>query len=194
MKMYVKFDFNALCRKVLDEKLKEYGVKYRMLDFGEVEFYEDFTKEQHTVFKKKLQDYGIEIIESQKTALVQKIKDAIVELVFSENNISVKASIYISEKLNHSYGYLSNLFSEITYNSIENFIIIQKIEYAKELMISNKYSLTEISLRLNYSSVAHLSSQFKNITGLTPSLFLKIISKRKSLKEKEMELSIRNLV
>lgn len=194
MKMYVKFDFNALCRKVLDEKLKEYGVKYRMLDFGEVEFYEDFTQEQHTVFKKKLQDYGIEIIESQKIALVQKIKDAIVELVFSENNISVKASIYISEKLNHSYGYLSNLFSEITYTSIENFIIIQKIEYAKELMISNKYSLTEISLRLNYSSVAHLSSQFKNITGLTPSLFLKMISKRKNLKEKEVELSTRNLV
>lgn len=193
MKMYVKFDFNALCRKVLDEKLKEYGVKYRMLDFGEVEFYEDFTQEQHTVFKKSLQDYGIEIIESQRIALVQKIKDAIVELVFSENNISVKASIYISEKLNHSYGYLSNLFSEITYTSIENFIIIQKIEYAKELMISNKYSLTEISLRLNYSSVAHLSSQFKNITGLTPSLFLKMISKRKNLKEKEVELSTRNL-
>lgn len=191
--MYVKFDFNALCRKVLDEKLKEYGVKYRMLDFGEVEFYEDFTQEQHTVFKKSLQDYGIEIIESQRIALVQKIKDAIVELVFSENNISVKASIYISEKLNHSYGYLSNLFSEITYTSIENFIIIQKIEYAKELMISNKYSLTEISLRLNYSSVAHLSSQFKNITGLTPSLFLKMISKRKNLKEKEVELSTRNL-
>lgn len=192
--MYVKFDFNALCRKVLDEKLKEYGVRYRMLDFGEVEFYEDFTQEQHNVFKEKLQDYGIEVIESQKIALVQKIKDAIVELVFSENNISVKASIYISEKLNHSYGYLSNLFSEITYSSIENFIIIQKIEYAKELMISNKYSLTEISLRLNYSSVAHLSSQFKNITGLTPSLFLKIISKRKCLKEKEIELSIRSLV
>lgn len=192
--MYVKFDFNALCRKVLDEKLQEYGVKYQMLDFGEVEFYEDFTQEQHLVFKKRLQDYGIEIIESQKIALVQKIKDAIVELVFSQDNISVKASIYIAEKLNHSYGYLSNMFSEITYTSIENFIIIQKIEYAKELMMSNKYSLTEISLRLNYSSVAHLSSQFKNITGLTPSLFLKIIGKRKSLKEKERTLSIKNLV
>jgi AraC-like DNA-binding protein len=192
MKMYVKFDFNALCRKVLDEKLQEYGLKYRMLDFGEVEFYEDFTQEQHLTFKKKLQDYGIEIIESQKIALVQKIKDAIVELVFSENNISVKASIYIAEKLNHSYGYLSNMFSEITYTSIENFIIIQKIEYAKELMMSNKYSLTEISLRLNYSSVAHLSSQFKNITGLTPSLFLKIIGKRKNLQE--IALSAKNIV
>ncbi|MCE3075563.1 helix-turn-helix domain-containing protein [Chryseobacterium gwangjuense] len=192
MKMYVKFDFNALCRKVLDDQLKEYGLKYRMLDFGEVEFYEDFTQEQHLVFKRKLQDYGIEIIESQKIALVQKIKDAIVGLVFAENNISIKASIYIAEKLNHSYGYLSNLFSEITYTSIENFIIIQKIEYAKELMLSNKYSLTEISLKLNYSSVAHLSSQFKNITGLTPSQFLKIIGKRKNLKE--VELSTKTIV
>lgn len=179
MKMYVKFDFNALCKKVLDEKLKEHGLKYRLLNFGEVEFYESLTQEQHSIFKKNLEDYGIEIIESQKTALIQKIKDAIVELVFSEETIQVKASIYISEKLNHSYGYLSNLFSEVTYTSIENFIILQKIEYAKELIINNKQSLTEIALKLNYSSVAHLSTQFKNMTGVTPSQFQKIIVKRR---------------
>lgn len=179
MKMYVKFDFNALCKKVLDEKLKEQGLKYRLLNFGEVEFYESFTQEQHSVFKKNLKDYGIEIIESQKTALVQKIKDAIVELVFCNEAIPVKASIYIAEKLKHSYGYLSNLFSEVTYTSIENFIILQKIEYAKELIISNKQSLTEIAHKLNYSSVAHLSTQFKNTTGITPSQFHKIIMKRR---------------
>ncbi|MDH6252613.1 AraC-like DNA-binding protein [Chryseobacterium sp. H1D6B] len=179
MKMYVKFDFNAICKKVLDEKLKEHGLKYRMLNFGEVEFYESLTQEQHTVFKKNLEDYGIEIIESQKTALVQKIKDAIVELVFSDEFIPVKASIYIAEKLKHSYGYLSNLFSEVAYTSIENFIILQKIEYAKELIVSNKLSLTEIALKLNYSSVAHLSTQFKNTTGITPSQFQKIIVKRR---------------
>lgn len=179
MKMYVKFDFNALCKKILDEKLKEHGLKYRLLNFGEVEFYESLTQEQHNIFKKNLEDYGIEIIESQKTALIQKIKDAIVELVFSEETIQVKASIYIAEKLNHSYGYLSNLFSEVTYTSIENFIMLQKIEYAKELIISNKQSLTEIALKLNYSSVAHLSTQFKNMTGITPSQFQKIIIKRR---------------
>lgn len=177
--MYVKFDFNALCKKILDEKLKEHGLKYRLLNFGEVEFYESLTQEQHNIFKKNLEDYGIEIIESQKTALIQKIKDAIVELVFSEETIQVKASIYIAEKLNHSYGYLSNLFSEVTYTSIENFIMLQKIEYAKELIISNKQSLTEIALKLNYSSVAHLSTQFKNMTGITPSQFQKIIIKRR---------------
>ena len=179
MKMYVKFDFNALCKKVLDEKLKEHGLKYRLLNFGEVEFYEPLTQEQHHLFKKNLEDYGIEIIESQKTALVQKIKDAIVELVFSDEIIPVKASIYISEKLNHSYGYLSNLFSEVAYTSIENFIILQKREHAKALIIRNKQSLTEIAHKLNYSSVAHLSTQFKNTTGITPSQFQKIIGKRR---------------
>ncbi|WP_072411453.1 helix-turn-helix domain-containing protein [Chryseobacterium limigenitum] len=179
MKMYVKFDFNALCKKVLDEKLKEHGLKYRLLNFGEVEFYESLTQEQHTIFKKNLEDYGIEIIESQRTALVQKIKDAIVEMVFTEEMIPVKASIYIAEKLNHSYGYLSNLFSEVSFTSIENFIILQKIEYAKELIINNKQSLTEIAHKLNYSSVAHLSTQFKNTTGVTPSQFQKIIIKRR---------------
>lgn len=179
--MYVKFDFNALCKKVLDEKLKEQGLKYRLLNFGEVEFYESITQEQHSLFKKNLEDYGIEIIESQKAALIQKIKDAIVELVFSDEMIPVKASIYIAEKLNHSYGYLSNLFSEVTHTSIENFIILQKIEYTKELILNNKQNLTEIAHRLNYSSVAHLSTQFKNTTGITPSQFQKIIMKRRKI-------------
>lgn len=181
MKMYVKFDFNTLCKKILDEKLREQGLKYRLLNFGEVEFYESLTQEQHKNFKRNLEDYGIEIIENQKAALVQKIKDAIVELISSEEGVSVKASIYIAEKLNHSYGYLSNLFSEITHTSIENFLIIRKIEFAKELIISKKLSFTEIAYRLNYSSVAHLSTQFKNTTGMTPSQFQKIISLRRKL-------------
>lgn len=179
--MYVKFNFNALCQKVLDDKLKEHGLKYRLLNFGEVEFYESFTQEQHKIFKENLEDYGIEIIENHKTALVQKIKDAISDLVFSHEAIPVKASIYISERLNHSYGYLSNLFSEFTHTSIENFIILQKIEYAKSLIINKKLNLTEIAHRLNYSSVAHLSSQFKNTTGITPSQFQKIIARKRKV-------------
>ena len=185
--MYVKFDFNTLCKKVLDEKLKEHGLKYRLLNFGEVEIYDAFTQDQHKDFKKTLEDYGIEIIENQKTALVQKIKDTITELVFSDKIIPVKASIYIAEKLNHSYGYLSNLFSETAFTSIENFIIIQKIEYAKELIISKKQSLTEIADRLNYSSVAHLSTQFKNTTGMTPSQFQKIVTMRRRIQHANHE-------
>ncbi len=180
MKMYIRFDFNTLYKKILNEKLKEYGLKYRLLNFGEVEFYDSFTSEQQTAIKNSLEEYGIEIIEGQKTALVQKIKDAIAGLIFSDEILSVKASVYISERLNHSYGYLSNLFSEIEFTSIENFIILQKIEYAKELMISKQHSLTEIAEKLQYSSVAHLSTQFKNTTGITPSHFQKIIAKKRT--------------
>ena len=177
--MYVKFDFNTLCMKVLEEKLRDQGLKYRLLNFGEVELYESLTQEQCNTFKKKLEDYGIEVIESQKTALVQKIKDAITEFIGSDEVIPVKASIYIAEKLNHSYGYLSNVFSEVANTSIENFIMIQKIEYAKELIISKRHNLTEIAQILNYSSVAHLSTQFKNMTGITPSYFQKIMTMRR---------------
>ncbi|WP_312902461.1 AraC family transcriptional regulator [Chryseobacterium taichungense] len=183
MKMYVKFDFNTLCRKVLEEKLKDQGIKYRVLNFGEVELYESLTDEQCKAFKENLEDYGIEIIESQKTALVQKIKDAISELVGSDDIIPVKASIYIAERLNHSYGYLSTLFSEVANTSIENFIIIQKIEYAKDLILNSRQNLTEIAQKLNYSSVAHLSTQFKNTTGITPSQFQKIVAMRRKVQQ-----------
>lgn len=189
MKMYVKFDFNTLCRKVLEEKLKDQGVKYRLLNFGEVEFYESLTLEQCKAFKEDLGNYGIEIIENQRTALVQKIKDAIGEIIGSDEAISVKASIYIAEKLNLSYGYLSNLFSEVTNTSIENFIIIQKIEHAKELIINSRKNLTEIAQKLNYSSVAHLSAQFKNMTGITPSQFQKIIAMRRKARQYDHQYS-----
>ncbi|GEN77040.1 hypothetical protein CHA01nite_27800 [Chryseobacterium hagamense] len=178
--MYVKFDFNMLCRKVLEDKLREHGLKYLILNFGEVELYESFPNSLHNSFRKNLENYGIEIIENQKAALVQKIKDVIAGMVFSDDPVSLKTSVYIAEKLNHSYGYLSNLFSENAYISIENFIIIQKVEYAKELIIARQHTLTEIAHRLNYSSVAHLSAQFKKTTGMTPSRFQKIILRRKA--------------
>ena len=111
--------------------------------------------------------------------MVQKIKDAIIELVYMDDNNNFKSSVFLAEKLNHSYGYLSNVFSEVTYSSIENFIILQKIERAKQLMLVNEMSLTEIAFLLNYSSVAHLSTQFKNTTGITPSAFQRIIKKRR---------------
>ncbi|MNE76645.1 DNA-binding transcriptional regulator AraC [compost metagenome] len=96
-----------------------------------------------------------------------------------DDNNNYKSSVFLAEKLNHSYGYLSNVFSEVTYSSIENFIILQKIERAKQLIIINEMSLTEIAFLLNYSSVAHLSTQFKNTTGITPSAFQRIIKKRR---------------
>jgi AraC-like DNA-binding protein len=182
MKVFIKFDFNSICNKVLEEKLEEHELKHRILGFGEVEFLGKISKEKIEDFSNSLAPYGIEIVENQKSILIQKIKDTIIDMVFNEEaNVNVKSSVYLAEKLGHSYGYLSNLFSEITYTSIENFIILQKIEYTKQLIISNQLSLTEIAFKLNYSSVAHLSSQFKNTTGITPSAFQRIIKKRREI-------------
>lgn len=182
MKIFIKFDFNAVCNKILEEKLEKHQLKHRVLGFGEVEFLENITDEKLNDFSQSLAPFGIEIVENQKSILIQKIKDVIIDMVFNEDaNVTVKSSVYISEKLGHSYGYLSNLFSEITYTSIENFIILQKIEYTKQLIINNQLSLTEIAFKLNYSSVAHLSTQFKNTTGITPSAFQRIIKKRREI-------------
>lgn len=185
MKVFIKFDFNTVCKKILKEKLDECEIKHRILGFGEVEFLERVPPEKLNLFSKSLDLYGIEIVKNQKTILIEKIKETIVDMVFNENtNLSVKSSVYLSEKLNYSYGHLSSLFSEVTYTSIENFIILQKIEYAKQLISNNQLTLTEIAYKLSYSSIAHLSSQFKNITGITPSAFQRIINRRREMASK----------
>jgi AraC-like DNA-binding protein len=179
MKAFLKFDYNQLTKKFLEDKLTHFGYKFSVLSFGEIEFYENVPEDKIEELRNEFLNYGITIIENQKSVLVQKIKDAIHEMVYGEEILNVKVSVYLAEKLNHSYGYLSNLFSDITFTSIENYVIIQKIEFAKQLILNNKLSLTEIAFRLNYSSVAHLSTQFKNTTGITPSAFQRIISKRR---------------
>lgn len=185
MKIFIKFDFNAVCRKVLEEKLIKHNIKYRILGFGEVDVLEKVDTAAFLALTEELKEYGIDIIENQKSVLVQKIKDAIIEMIHSPELVNVKSSVYLAEKLSHSYGYLSNLFSDVTYTSIENYIILQKIEYAKQLIVSSDLSLTEIAFQLNYSSVAHLSTQFKNVTGITPSAFQRIIAKRREIATKK---------
>ena len=186
MKLFLKFDFNTVSKKILEAKFNELNLDHKILGFGEVELLKKLTPAQHLMLNDSLNDYGIEIIESQKGILVQKIKDVIRDLVFNEDTIvNVKSSVYLSKQLGHSYGYLSNLFSEITYSSIENFIIIQKIEYSKHLLLNTELNLTEIAFKLNYSSVAHLSTQFKNTTGITPSAFQRIIFKRREIAQQK---------
>ena len=184
MKVYLKFDFNKIAKIVIEQQLALFKIKYKTISFGEIEILEPVTDEHYSDFQNAINTFGIEIVENQKSILVQKIKDAIVEMVHSPEIVNVKSSVYLSEKLNHSYGYISNLFSEVTYTSIENFIIIQKIELTKKLIMSNELSLTEIAYQLNYSSVAHLSTQFKNTTGITPSAFQRIITKRREIASK----------
>lgn len=182
MKLHLKFDFNAICRKVLNEKLLEHNIKHKIIGFGEIKLLEKVSSDRLERFSNDLKEYSIDIVENQKSILVQKIKDTIIDMVFNnDTTTNLKASAYLSDTLGHSYGYLSNLFSEVTYTSIENFIILQKIEYTKQLIINENLNLTEIAFKLNYSSVAHLSTQFKNTTGITPSAFQRIITKRREL-------------
>lgn len=186
MKIFIKFDFTAICNKVIEERLSEIDIKYKILGFGEIEFLEKITDKKLKELNDSLNIYGCEVLENQKSVLVQKIKDTIIDMVFNENNnINVKSSVYLSEKLDHSYGYLSNLFSEVTFTSVENFIILQKIEYTKQLITSNQLKLTDIAFKLNYSSVAHLSTQFKKTTGITPSAFQRIMNKRREISNKK---------
>lgn len=181
MKLFLKFDFNTIVKNYLEHLLKESNFRYKCLAFGEIELLDKLSVERQLEINTIFAQNGIEIVESQKRIFVQKIKDAIIEMIQNQESISIKSSVYLSDKLQNSYGYISNVFSEVTYTSIENFIIIQKIEIAKQMIISNELTLTEIAYKLNYSSVAHLSTQFKNTTGITPSVFQRIIQKRKEI-------------
>ena len=181
MNLYVKYDIHTACKKILQEQLEKLDLTYSLIGVSEVEIKETISPEKLELFKAALNNYGIEIVESYKSILVQKIKDAIIDMVYVEEKLPTSTiSAYLANKLNHSYGYLANLFSEVTYTSIENFIILQKTERAKQLMTTNELTFTEIAWRLNYSSVAHFSTQFKRATGLTPTAFLRIINKRRN--------------
>ena len=179
MKFYVKIDTNTACKTIVKEQFETRGIDFEMLNSSEVTIKRQLNDEQLSVLEADLSNYGVELISNPKNQLIQKIKDTIVALVHEPDMPLTTISVYLSDKLNLSYGYISNLFSEYTFSSIENYFIIQKIERAKKLIIEEDLTLTEISYKLNYSSVAHLSGQFKKTTGLTPSMFKRIIEKRR---------------
>tara|TARA_R110002073_G_scaffold72537_1_gene177090 strand:+ start:53186 stop:53743 length:558 start_codon:yes stop_codon:yes gene_type:complete len=180
MKIYVTFDINSTRNAILKEQLDKLGVDYTIEASNEINFNEKLTTDQESLLAESFIKYGITIIDNQKSELVQRIKDSINEMLEDDEASLYKVSSYLADKLNYSYAYLSNFFSENTYTSIENFVILKKVDYAKELIANTDLTLTEIAYRLNYSSVAHLSGQFKKTTGLTPSVFQKIIKKRKA--------------
>lgn len=191
MKVYVKYDIHYAVAVIIKEKLTELGIDFEMGELGEIELKSDINDEQLQNLTNILQNYGIDIVDNLKSTLVQKTKDVIKEMIYKEEGLPTsKISSYIAERVNRSYGYLHNLFAENTYTSIGNYIIMQKIERAKQFLIEGELTLTEISYKLSYSSVAHLSYQFKKTTGLTPSSFQRIIKRRRgeieSVAEKEM--------
>ncbi len=179
MKIQVKYDIHISCKLILQEQLDKLEVPYTISGLGEIEINETISSEKYKELEANLNKYAIEVIDDPKNIFTQKVKDTIVEMVYmDEPNSSLKTSVYLAEKLNKSYNYISSVFSEVTFTSIQNYIILQKIERAKQEIIDGKETLTEIAWNLKFSSVAHLSNEFKRITGLTPTAFQRIIKKR----------------
>jgi AraC-like DNA-binding protein len=166
---------------VVKEELKKLGLHFIVVDLGEVDIMENISMEKRTALKANLLQSGLELMDDKKAVMIEKIKTVIIEMVHHSNeNIKVNFSDYLSQKMNHDYTYLSNLFSEVQGTTIEQYIISHKIERIKELIIYGELNVTEIAWKMGYSSVAHLSSQFKKVTGLTPSHFKQLKDKRRS--------------
>ena len=163
------------------EELKKLGLHFIVVDLGEVEIMENMNPEQKESLKLGLLASGLELMDDKRAILIERIKTVIIEMVHhSDGEMRMKFSNYLSEKLNHDYTYLSNLFSEVQGTTIEQYLIAHKVERVKELIIYDELNITEIAWKMNYSSVAHLSNQFKKVTGLSPSHFKQLKDKRRS--------------
>jgi AraC-like DNA-binding protein len=172
------------CKMVVKDELTKLGLHYTIVELGEAEILENISIQQHNEFRDALLKSGLELMDEKKSMLIEKIKNVIIELVhYSEEPLARKLSEFLSQKLNHDYTYLANLFSEVQGTTIEKFFIAHKIERVKELLVYDELNLTEIASLMHYSSVAHLSTQFKKITGLTPSHFKQLRDKRRSMLE-----------
>lgn len=174
------------CKTLVQEELIKLGLQseYVVVDLGVVEILKEITEHQRELLKENLGKSGLELLDAKKSRLIEKIKELITEMIHSsDEQPKVNYSVYISEKLGYNYTYLANIFSEVKGITIQQFIIIHKIEKAKELLFYDELNLTEIAHRLHYSSVAHLSSQFKKVTGLSPSFYKHIKDKRESVLE-----------
>lgn len=165
---------------MVKEELKKLGLNYVIVDLGMVEMLEDISEMQREELKNNLLKSGLELLDDKKSILIEKIKTVITEMIhYSDELPKENYSDYISEKLDYNYTYLANTFSEVKGITIQQFIILNKIERVKELLLYDELNLTEISYKLNYSSVAHLSNQFKKVTGLSPSFYKQLKQKRK---------------
>lgn len=180
MKLYIKYMVSIRCKMVVKAELEKLGLNHLVVDFGEVEITDSISADKREQLKNALLKSGLELMDDKKAILIEKIKSVIIEMVhYDDDKPKTNFSDYLTEKLSYDYTYLANLFSEVTGVTIEYFIIAHKIERVKELLIYDELNLTEISYKLNYSSVAHLSTQFKKVTGLTPSFYKQLKKKRR---------------
>jgi AraC-like DNA-binding protein len=180
MNLYIKNMVCSRCIMVVKDELLKFGLHPVAVELGEVKIDDELTPEQKIRLNEKLVSFGFELIDDKKSKLIEKIKNEIIRQVYGDNQqLKINFSDHISSLLAHDYNYLSNLFSAVEGTTIEQYFIAQKIERVKELLVYDELSLSEISLLMNYSSVAHLSRQFKKTTGLTPSHFKQIGSKKR---------------
>ncbi|MEZ4944394.1 MAG: AraC family transcriptional regulator [Cyclobacteriaceae bacterium] len=181
MKLYIKYMVSLRCKMIVGDELKKLGLNHNNVELGMVEVIDEISSQKRELLKKNLLKSGLELLDDKRSILIEKIKSVIIEMIhYADELPKVNYSDYISEKLEYDYTYLSNIFSEVKGITIQQFIILHKIEKVKELLLYDELNLTEISYKLHYSSVAHLSNQFKKVTGLSPSFFKQLKLKRNS--------------
>ncbi|MBC8053826.1 MAG: helix-turn-helix transcriptional regulator [Sphingobacteriaceae bacterium] len=181
MKLHIKNMVSIRCTMIVKQELSKLGLHFIIVDLGEVEIMETISTDQREQIKIALLSSGLELMDDKRSVLIEKIKKIIVEMVHhTDELIKVNFSDFLSTKLNHDYTYMANLFSEVQGTTIEQFVISHKVERIKELIIYDELNITEIAWKMNYNSVAHLSNQFKKVTGLSPSHFKKLKVKRRS--------------
>jgi len=184
MKLIIKYMVSNRCKMVVKQALEGLGLHSTSINLGEVEILESLSPEQRAEVNVVLLRSGLELMDDKKAMLIEKIKNIITEMVhYSDELPRQKFSTFLSEKLDYNYTYVANLFSETEGTTIEHYILLHKIERVKELILYDELNLTEIAWKMNYSSVAHLSRQFKQITGLTPTFFKTLKVKRRSMLE-----------
>ena len=174
MTIYIKNMVSTRCKMTVESVLTSMDIPFIRVELGLADITGDISMIQHNQIRAALLLSGLELIEDIKSVLIERIKKVIIELIhYNDEPLTTNFSDYLSKTLNHEYTYMANLFSEIEGINVEHYLITHKIERVKELLVYDKLSLTAISYKLNYSSVAHLCNQFKKITGLTPSHFRK---------------------
>lgn len=170
------------CILVVKQELEQLGLHHAQVSMGEIDLEKPLTKKQEVLLNDHLKELGFELLDDQKQQLIEKIRSLVIKKIQDgEIEEHFILSLFLAKTLKKDYSYLSRLFSAIQGITIEQFFILQKIEKVKELLVYNEWSLGEIAWKLGYSSIAHLSAQFKKITGLTPSSFKKMGGHRKSL-------------
>jgi len=180
VKLYIKYMVSLRCKLKVKEELRKFNIRYGVVDLGVVELFKEVSPEIRELLRINLKKSGLELLDDKRSIMIERIQNAVVEMIhYSDELTKINFSDYLSEKTGLNYTYLSNIFAEVKGFTLQNFIIMHKIEKVKELLFYDELNLSEISYRLQYSSVAHLSAQFKKITGLSPSFYKKLRKARK---------------